>query len=262
MLENFILTLFAKQTLRTAGLWEDSRGERQQDFALCSMLSPNQGGNDHSKYNIVWTSAKSSWPRLPPAHYAPLWNTLQPLLFRTYSGPGWVGTHPAMYVTSQSSSPCIWQTPAHVEQAVMDHSGATAILRLRCEQHRHRLLFTAFLPRCPWKSSPLPGWRKSEALRPKEQPSRSRTDTGTETAWMSQLGWTRDNTCISHFTMQCGNVKTSCPHALWRKASLMGPILQTTKYFVYFVFNRKKYSTMSRIHFNFWILPMEAGTFS
>lgn len=53
MLENFILTLFAKQTLRTAGLWEDSRGERQQDFALCSMLSPNQGGNDHSKYNIV-----------------------------------------------------------------------------------------------------------------------------------------------------------------------------------------------------------------
>lgn len=49
------------------------------------------------------------------------------------------------------------------EQAVMDHSAATAILRLRCKRHRHRLLFTAFLPRCPLKSLPLPGWRKSEA---------------------------------------------------------------------------------------------------
>lgn len=145
ILKNFILTLFAKQTLHTAGLWEDSRGERQQDFAMCSMLSPNQGGNDHSKYNIVWTSAKSSWPScLLPAHCAPLWNTLHPLLFRTYLGPGWVGTRPAMYVTSQSSSPCIWQTPAGVEQPVMDHSGATAIVRLRCERHRHRLLLQHF----------------------------------------------------------------------------------------------------------------------
>lgn len=74
------------------------------------------------------------------------------------------------------------------------HSDCQAPLRTAQTQ----VAITAFLPRCPWESSPLPGWRKSEARSgPKNSlptastqqaglraalRSRSRTDTSAETA--------------------------------------------------------------------------------
>lgn len=191
-----------------------------------------------SPANIGLTSAKSSWP-----------SCLLPDHFCRYS------SYPGLQSKSRSTLeehvlPCLSHSEVLHLAAQKWHlfcprADGDRLLEepcwlsdLPCKWCGCELLFTAFVLRCPWEVTAFAldrGNQKHQSCLPTANTQQtglreavypfSVRDIGEETAWMSQLGWTRGKTCVSQ--VQYSNDKTSFPHAPWRKASIMGLVLYT-----------------------------------